>query len=87
MSELVAIGEQILAAEQARIDEGNAAAEAQALPQVLALLGAISARLAQVEGQLVALTQVAMAPRVRRPVRDASGAIQYVVDELQTEET
>lgn len=90
MSELLAIGEQILAAEQARVERDNAAlavAEVrESIPQILALLQSMASRLASAEARLAELTRVASAPRVRRPVRGADGVIQYVVDELAAEE-
>lgn len=90
MSELIGIGEQIIAAEQARIAQGDAAlavAEVrEALPQVLVLLQSMTARLAGVEAQIVELTRITAAPRERRPVRDANNTILYVVDELAAEE-
>lgn len=87
MSELIAVGERILQDEQLRIE--RAALEAQAMaelrvaaPAILDLLSAMSARLAVVEAQVAANTRMVMATRIRRPVRDASGTIQYVVDEI-----
>lgn len=90
MSELVAIGERILQEEQLRLERADAALAVsevrEALPQVLALVGTIAARLSAVEAQLAELTRVEMAPRIRRPVRDASGVILYATDELAGEQ-
>lgn len=83
----MAIGERILADEQARIE--RVAAEAQAMaelrvaaPAILDLLATVATRLAQLENNVATLTRMVMATRIRRPIRDVSGQIQYVVDEL-----
>jgi multidrug resistance efflux pump len=93
-SELVSAGYAILAEQQART--ARAEAEVQAIaelriaaPAILDLLTAMAARIAGLEQQVVMshekmdhCTAMVMATRIRRPIRDASGTIRYVVDEL-----
>lgn len=88
------MGEELLAAEQARID--RAAAEAMAVaelrvaaPAIIDLLTAVVARLAALEYEVQQnragidrAIGYMMATRIRKPIRNAAGEIIYVVDEL-----
>lgn len=89
MSELLAIGEAILAAEKREVEHEDvvlAVSELRAaLPAIEMLLGRLESRLTRLEMRAIELNRAVSAARIRRPVRDASGAIQYVVDQIQEE--
>ena len=81
-------GLELLAAQQAAADQAAAEAREQQLlalgtANIVALLNTVIARMNVLEAQVQALSTNVLASRIRRPVRDANGQIQYVVDELQ----
>jgi len=83
---IVEMGEQILAAERAKaVTEAETAAEETAESTgdgLLALLNTVLQRLAVLEEGQAMIKMAIECPRIRTPVRDEHGDIQYVVDQM-----